>query len=317
MRPVDHLNALRAFEATARHLSFVTAAQELFVTPAAVGQLVRSLESSLNVTLFHRLPSGPSRLELTAEAQLALPDIQAGLEHLAVALRKLRAGQGGELIRITLPPAFADKWLLPRLERFHELFPSIELELETGGKLIDFKAERIDIGIRFGDGQWQGMSATLLIKDDYTPVCSPTLISKERPLKSPSDLRFHTLIHDSSTEANDLFPSWQSWLAIAGVSELQPARSIRINNSSGVVQAALNGAGVALGRSCLVSDDLASGRLVQPFDIVQSPSLAYYIVTSTGRAATKGVEAFSQWLLDEAAHEKVRAPSTDDGESAP
>lgn len=300
MRTTDHLNALRAFEAAARHRSFVAAAQELYVTPAAVGQMVRSLESSLNVVLFHRSTSGPSRLELTAEAQAVLPDVQAGLERLAVALRKLRVGSESELLKVTLPPAFADKWLLPRLDRFHAMHPDIELQLETSGKLVDFKSERIDVGIRFGGGQWPGMSATYLIKDDYFPVCSPSLISETRPLGTPGDLRYHTLIHDISTESDAKFPSWNSWLKLAGHSGLQPARSVRINDSSGVLQAVLNGAGVALGRTCLVRDDLAAGRLVQPFGPHQSTNMAYYIVTLLGRESSRGVDIFVQWLQEEA-----------------
>lgn len=301
MRATDHLNALRAFEAAARHRSFVAAAQELYVTPAAVGQLVRSLESSLNVVLFHRSTSGPSRLELTAEAQAVLPDVQAGLERLAVALRKLRAGPENELLKVTLPPAFADKWLLPRLDRFHVMHPDIELQLETSGKLVDFKSERIDVGIRFGAGQWPGMNAAYLIKDDYFPVCSPSLISQARPLGTPDDLRHHTLIHDISAESDAKFPSWNSWLELAGYSGLQPARSVRINDSSGVLQAVLNGAGVALGRTCLVRDDLAAGRLVQPFGPHQSTDMAYYIVTLMGRAPSRGADTFAQWLQEEAA----------------
>lgn len=301
MRATDHLNALRAFEAAARHRSFVAAAQELYVTPAAVGQLVRSLESSLDVVLFHRSTSGPSRLELTAEAQAVLPDVQAGLERLALALRKLRAGSESELIKVTLPPAFADKWLLPRLDRFHAMHPDIELQLETSGKLVDFKSERIDVGIRFGSGQWLGMSATYLIKDDYFPVCSPSLINEARPLGRPDDLRHHTLIHDISTESNANFPSWNAWLKMAGHADLQPARSVRINDSSGVLQAALNGAGVALGRTCLVRDDLAAGRLVQPFGPPLATDMAYYIVTLSGRSSSRGVDAFAQWLREETA----------------
>lgn len=300
MRATDHLNALRAFEAAARHRSFVAAAQELYVTPAAVSQLVRSLESSLDVSLFHRSPSGPSRLELTDEARAVLPDVQAGLEHFAAALRKLRADPEKELVKVTIPPAFADKWLLPRLERFQARHPDIELHLETSGRLVDFKSERMDVGIRYGSGTWRGLSATLLLRDDFFPVCSPSLSSGPTPLATPKDLQFHTLIHDVSMESEH-FPTWESWLALAGYRELQATRSVRINDSAAVLQAAINGAGVALGRTTLVANDIAQGRLIRPFGPSKTTELAYYVVMPSGHPASRGVEAFAAWLEEEAA----------------
>lgn len=301
MRATDHLNALRAFEAAARHRSFVGAAQELYVTPAAVGQLVRSLESSLNVALFHRAPSGPSRLELTEEALAVLPDVQGGLERLANALERLRAGPISESIKVTLPPAFADKWLLPRLNRFQVRHPEVDLRLDTSGRLVDFKSERIDVGIRYGAGKWRGMQATYLLKDDFFPVCSPALLGGEHPLQSPDDLRHHALIHDVSMEVEGSFPTWKSWLSNAGLANLEVQRGTRINDSAAVLQAAINGAGVALGRTSLVNEDLAAGRLVQPFGPSLTSDFSYYIIRRNGSPPSQAIDAFARWLHEEAA----------------
>ncbi len=303
MRATDHLNALRAFEAAARHRSFVAAAEELYVTPAAVGQLVRGLESALNVSLFHRASTGPARLELTDEARAVLPDVQAGLDRLSLALQKLRAGPASEAIKVTLPPAFADKWLLPRLERFQARHPEIVLHLETTGKLVDFKSERVDVGIRYGAGKWHGLKATYLLRDDFFPVCSPALVAGSPPLATPDDLRHHTLIHDLSMGAEERFPTWESWLEAAGYGGLQASRGVRINDSAAAIQAAINGAGVALGRTSLVQDDLALGRLVRPFGPSQSCDFSYYMVQPSARTSSIGVDAFLAWLQEEAAGE--------------
>lgn len=153
MRAPEYLNALRAFEAAARHLSYVAAADELNVTPAAVGQLVRGLEEVLGIELFHRSQSGPARLVLTDQAREALPDLQAGFDRLAVAFERLKADQSRIAVRVTVPPAFADKWLLRRVERFGARYPAFELQIDTSGRLVDFAGERVDVGIRYGGGR--------------------------------------------------------------------------------------------------------------------------------------------------------------------
>src|SRR5262245_6426216 len=167
MRAPNHLNALRAFEAAARHLSYVAAAEELNVTPAAVGSLVRGLEAIVGVELFHRATAGPARLELTEAARAVLPELQSGFDHLSVAFERLKAARGQITIGLTVPPAFADKWLLPRVERFTADHPSFELRVDTGGRLVDFAAERMDVGIRYGAGRWPGLVATFLLRDAF------------------------------------------------------------------------------------------------------------------------------------------------------
>ena len=154
MRAPNHLNALRAFEAAARHLSYVAAADELNVTPAAVGQLVRGLEEVLGIELFHRAQAGPARLVLTDQARAALPDLQAGFDRLTIAFERLKAGPARIAVSVTVPPAFADKWLLPRVERFQAQHPDYDLLIDTSGRLVDFAAERVHVGIRYGGGRW-------------------------------------------------------------------------------------------------------------------------------------------------------------------
>ena len=172
MRSIAHLNALRAFEASARHQSFSLAAQELNVTPAAVGQLVRTLEDWLGSPLFVRSTSGRARLVTTEVAEQALPDIRAGLERLAVGLERLRSGSAGGVLTVTVSPAFAAKWLLPRIERFQAAWPETDLRLDTSLKPVDFVAQRIDVGVRYGRGQWPGLAAEKLMDEEVYP-CAP------------------------------------------------------------------------------------------------------------------------------------------------
>jgi LysR family glycine cleavage system transcriptional activator len=301
MRKIDHLNALRAFEAAARRQSFVAAAEELYVTPAAVGQLVRNLEGALKVTLFHRSAAGPSRLVLTDAAVAALPQVQRGLEHLAEALQTLRGGN--RIIKVTLPPAFADKWLLPRLHRFQAAHPEIELQLETSGQLADFRADGFDVGIRYGRGTWRDMKAQFLLTDEFFPVCSPALLKGATGLKTIADLGRFSLIHDVSMQGETLFPSWASWLKEANVDGVDHRRGTRINDSAGVLQAAIAGAGVALGRTSLVSADLEAGRLVRPFGDAKQTELAYYAVEPEGETAAQAVMDFIDWLQREAGND--------------
>lgn len=300
MRSVAHLNALRAFEASARHQSFSLAAQELNVTPAAVGQLVRTLEDWLGSPLFVRSTSGRARLVTTEVAEQALPDIRAGLERLAVGLERLRSGSAGGVLTVAVSPAFAAKWLLPRIERFQAAWPETDLRLDTSLKPVDFVAQRIDVGVRYGRGQWPGLAAEKLMDEEVYPVCAPALLATAT-LQAPGDLRGQVLIHDQSVDTSTGFASWQAWLRHAGVQGVPTDRSLRINNSAAVLQAAIDGQGVALARSVMAHDDLAAGRLVRLFPQVRLESaLAYYVVYRPECIAQPKVAAFRDWLLREA-----------------
>ena len=300
MRSIAHLNALRAFEASARHQSFSLAAQELNVTPAAVGQLVRTLEDWLGSPLFVRSTSGRARLVTTEVAEQALPDIRAGLERLAVGLERLRSGSAGGVLTVTVSPAFAAKWLLPRIERFQAAWPETDLRLDTSLKPVDFVAQRIDVGVRYGRGLWPGLAAEKLMDEEVYPVCAPALLATAT-LQAPGDLRGQVLIHDQSVDTSTGFASWQAWLRHAGVQGALTDRGLRINNSAAVLQAAIDGQGVALARSVMAHDDLAAGRLVRLFPQVRLESaLAYYVVYRPECIAQPKVAAFRDWLLREA-----------------
>jgi LysR family transcriptional regulator, glycine cleavage system transcriptional activator len=305
MRAPHHLNALRAFEAAARHLSYVAAADELNVTPAAVGSLVRSLEAVVGVELFYRSQAGPARLVLTEAAQAVLPELQAGFDHLTSAFERLKAAQGQITINITVPPAFADKWLLPRVERFAAKHPLYDLRIDTSGRLVDFAAERMDVGIRYGGGRWPGLKAAFLLRDAFFPVCSPALLEGPRPLRAPEDLKHHTLIHDRSMAFESVFPTWRTWLQAAGFPHITCDRGLQINDPTAAYQAAINGSGVALGRTTLVALDLEAGRLVRPFGDEIECELAYYLVHRPGADQDPGIAAFKSWICTEAKTDKA------------
>jgi LysR family glycine cleavage system transcriptional activator len=300
MRAPDHLNALRAVEAAARHQSFALAAEELNVTPAAVGQLVRRLEDSLGVELFHRSQAGPARLVLTEAAQAAIPDLRAGFAHLSAGMERLRAVRGRRTLAVTVPMAFADKWLLPRLESFRRLHPGCELLIDTSTTLVDFGAQAIDVGIRYGAGIWPGLVAVPFARDAFFPVCSPALLAGEHPLRDPGDLRRHPLIHDSSMASTPAFRTWRDWHAAAGLDPAESERGLRINDSAAAYRMAISGNGVALGRTTLVEQDLADGRLVRPFGPELDCPLAYHAVCRPQDVDDPVIAAFRDWLIGEA-----------------
>lgn len=296
MQKIAHLNAVRAFEASARHLSFSLAAKELNVTPAAIGQQVRLLEEWLGVGLFIRASSGASRLTLTAQAKLALPDISLGLAHISDGLALLQKPIINNTITVSLSPAFAAKWLLMRIDDFQSKYPEYDLRLNTNSRSVDYLTEDIDIGVRYGKGNWPGLSQTLLLDEDIFPVCSPELV--KQGLVLPNDLADFALLHDHSMPLSSGFPTWSSWLIKQALGDIDSNKGLKINNSASVIQAAVAGQGVALGRSVLAKDDLACGRLVKPFPELNSTTdLAYYIVWRPEHDKSAKVQAFKAWLL--------------------
>ena len=301
MKSPVHLNALRAFEASARHQSFSAAAAELNVTPAAVGQLVRMLEDWLGTPLFHRTASGRARLVATEAAERALPDIRAGFDRLALGLDRLKEGSTHGVLTVTVSPAFAAKWLLPRIDRFQAAWPDTDVRLETSLKPVDFVAQRIDIGVRYGLGSWVGVQADKLMDEEIYPVCSPELLRRQGRLHRPADLMREMLIHDLSMDGHAEFPTWEAWLRKAGVADVATMRGMKINNSAAVLQAALEGHGIALARSVMARDDLASGRLIRLFpDITFASPLAYFVVFRPDCASLPRLVAFRDWLHREA-----------------
>jgi len=296
-----HLNALRAFEASARHQSFSAAAAELNVTPAAVGQLVRTLEEWLGTPLFLRNSSGRARLVATQAAERALPEIRAGFDRLAVGLERLKEGSVNGVLTVTVSPAFAAKWLLPRIERFQLEWPDTDVRLDTSLKPVDFIAQRVDIGVRYGAGNWPGLAAEKLMDEEVYPVCSPALLHQGHRLKRPGDLAQETLIHDLSMDGHAGFPTWEAWLRKVGAQNIGTSRGLKVNSSAAVLQAAIEGHGIALARSVMAHDDVAAGRLVRLFpEFSFQSSLAYYVVFRAECAGLPKVSAFRDWLLREA-----------------
>ena len=302
MKSPVHLNALRAFEASSRHQSFSAAAAELHVTPAAVGQLVRTLEDWLGTPLFLRGSSGRARLVATESAERALPDIRAGFDRLALGLERLKEGSTNGVLTVTVSPSFAAKWLLPRIDRFQTAWPDTDVRLDTSLKPVDFVAQRVDAGVRYGMGSWPGLAADKLMDEEVYPVCSPELLRQLWRLRKPSDLARGTLIHDLSMDGQTGFPTWNAWLQKAGARNVATTRGMKINNSAAVLQAAIEGHGVALARSVMARDDLTTGRLVRLFpEISFASALAYYVVYRPECASLPRLVAFRDWLLKEAA----------------
>ncbi len=300
MKAPIHLNALKAFEASARHKSFSGAADELNVTPAAVGQLVRTLEDWLGTPLFERANSGKVRLVPTETAERALPDIRAGFDRLLVGMERLKESSASRVLTVTVSPAFAAKWLLPRIDKFQSLWPDMDVRLDTSLKPIDFVAQRIDIGIRYGLGNWPGLVAEKLMEEEIYPVCSPAMLSKHGQFDNPTDIAHETLIHDLSMDIHTGFPSWQTWLDKAGVGDTSILRGMQINNSAAVLQAAIDGQGIALARGVMAADDIAAGRLIRLFPEVKFISpLAYYVVYRHQCSSLPKLKAFRDWIFDE------------------
>lgn len=300
MRSPVYLNALRAFEASARHGSFAGAAAELGVTAAAVGQLVRGLEEWLNIALFHRSSGGKARLVPTEAAEIALPDIRAGFDRLTIGLGRLKDASATGLITVGASPAFAAKWLLPRLERFQASWPDIDVRLVTSLSLADYVSQGIDIGVRYGVGVWPGLKSEKLMEEEIFPVCSARQQHKLN-VEAPADLVRHTLIHDSSVDPQLGFATWETWLREAGVEGSTPQRGLKIDNSAAVLQASIDGHGIALARSVLARDDLTAGHLKRLLpDVRVHSALAYYVVYREECSPLPTLQAFRNWLFEEA-----------------
>lgn len=292
---VSHLNALRAFEAAARHQSFTAAAVELDVTPAAVSQLIKSVEHSFGALLFNRAKGGSGKVTLTAAGELAYPDISAGFKLIQSGISSLRRITDETRLSIAASPAFASKWLIPRLPDFRSKHPDIEITVHMNSIPEDYIGGDIDLGVRYGAGNWSGLTCEHFLKEYAFPVCSPDYIKKIQ--FNDGTISGVNLIHDLSMEGNLDFPTWENWLSHKGLIFQNHQQSIKINNSAAVLQACIDGQGLALARSVLALDDVASGRLVLPFKFEPDQlELEYFIVYRTGFDKIKKVKAFRDWL---------------------
>ena len=287
IRPHLPLNALRAFEAAARHLSFTNAAIELCVTPAALSHQVKALEERLGVLLFRRLPRG---LSLTDEGQMLLPVLRDSFDRIADALGRFQGGMMREVLTVGAVGTFAVGWLLPRLPRFHSAHAFVDLRLSTNNNRVDIAAEGLDYAIPFGDGAWHGTDAVLLFEAPFTPLCSPSIAAR---LQSPSDLARETLLRSYRSE------DWPDWCKAAGLNA--PTISGPVFDSSWVmIEAALQGIGVALAPPSLFGRELREGRLVRPFE-QEAITGGYWLTRLKSRQRTEAMRAFESWIADEAA----------------
>jgi LysR family transcriptional regulator, glycine cleavage system transcriptional activator len=283
------LNPLPSFEAAARYLNFSRAADELRVTHGAVSRAVRNLEDHLGVQLMIRATRS---VRLTPIGASYAAEIREALEHLAAAT-SAATGQSTGILNVSTIDSFAARWLMPKLSRFRRAHVHIDVRVATSERLADFVSDGIDIAIRCGGGQYPGLSAELLMKEAHFPVCSPKLLEGRYPLRAPVDLVHHTLLHDVFTV------DWAMWLQNAGVDNVDPHGGPTFLSSDHAIQAAIRGEGVVLGRSALVADDLAAGRLVRPFEFSLPAGFAYYVVYPPRALQRPNVKAFRDWLMAE------------------
>lgn len=292
-RKLAHLNALRAFEAVARHMSFVKASRELSVTSGALSQQVRLLEDYYGVKLFRR---HNRRISLTDEAAAVFEDLEAGFDRLSAAVVKLQSHAGGGLITVTAPPTLALKWLVHRLKDFRVRHPNIEVNLDSTDRLVELRREGVDLAIRYGKGVYPGLTAERLADEVLTPACSPAYLREQR-IARPADLLDATLIHDRTLADHPSFPTWASWFARAGVEGEPSQGGLHFSSSTTAIQAAIDGHGVVLGRNLTIQEELAAGRLVTPFPEIAGQGWSYYLVYPPEALETRKTAAFRDWLV--------------------
>lgn len=290
------LNALRVFDAAARHLSFTKAADELAVTPAAVGQHIRALEDLLGVILFKRLGRN---LALTPEAERALPPLRDGFLKFEEAVRTLQVAQTSKSLTISVPPSFAAKWLVPRIERFVEQHPEMQVRIFAAMQLVDFSQENIDLAIRFGRGDYPDLISEKLLDEHVYPACAPSLLERF-PIKTAADLVNLPLIHDEAADVDDGCPNWAMWMKAAGVDHPDPERGLHFNQSSLAIEAATAGKGVVLAKAAIAAADIEAGRLVRLFDDAHAVEFGYHLVAPEPQWRLKKVQTFIKWVKAEA-----------------
>jgi LysR family transcriptional regulator of beta-lactamase len=285
LRPHLPLNALRAFEASARHLSFTKAAIELCVTQAAISHQVKGLEERLGIELFRRLPRG---LALTDEGRSLLPTLRDSFDRIAGLLDRFETGRPVEVLNVGAVGTFALGWLLPRLAGFRQAHPQIDLRLTTNNNRVDLAAEGLDYALRFGGGAWHGTAALRLFEAPMTPVCAPSTAST---LQQPSDLSNQTLLRSYRSD------EWKLWSEAAGIEPLQ-ARGPVFDTSIALAEVAAAGEGVALVPALLFSRYFEDGRLIRPFPVEVSLG-SYWLTWLQSRSLTPAMLAFRDWLTDE------------------
>jgi LysR family glycine cleavage system transcriptional activator len=292
-RRLPTLNALKAFEAAARHESFTRAAEELCVTQGAVSHQVKALEAELGLKLFNR---ERQRLVITEAGRAYLIVVRDAFDRIADGTERLLQRQRGGALTVSTSPNFAAKWLVHRLGRFAAAHPEIDLKINASRHHVDFAREDVDLAVRHGDGSGAGLHVTRLCTEEIFPVCTPKFATGRHALRIPSDLARVTLLHVTDRKG------WTQWLDFAGAKGVDASRGPILNEASMAIDAALDGQGVVLARTALAAWDLIGGRLVRPFIAMPAP-YAYWIVSPKVNAKLPKVVAFSEWLLAEAAED--------------
>lgn len=313
LRRLPPLNALKAFEAAARHESFTRAAEELFVTQGAVSHQVKALEAELGVKFFNR---ERQRLIITDAGREYLTILRDAFDRMAVGTERLLQRQSAGVITISTSPDFAAKWLVNRLGRFAEEHPSIDLHVSATLHHVDFAREDVDLAVRHGDGNWPGLDVTRLSSEHLFAVCSPKLLGGRKSLSKPSDVLKFPLIHVDDRR------DWTKWLEAAGVEGADLAHGPVLNRASMVIDAAIDGQGIALARTTLAATDLLNGRLVRPLAEELRLSKTYWIICPKATTMLPKIVTFRNWLLAEAGNDvrqlkKLRQPGLALGNKKP
>ena len=297
------LNALRAFEASARHLSFKDAAAELHVSASAVGHLVSDLEAFFDTPLFLRQHR---RIELTADGSALLPGLQVAFDHLRGAVRTFEETRLDRPLILSVEPSFGLQVLIPRMESFRALHPDITIRIEANHLLQDPRVDDVDICIRYGDGNYPGLQVdTIMDHEEIIAVCSPELLSGEHPLRQPEDIRWHTLIDRPHSVHYQDRTNWGRWFRAAGLNKVVCKGRLEVSYESYALMSAIQGNGIALANALLAENDLTIGRLVQPFDVSYRVDIGYHLVTSKIQAQDVRIQAFRDWVMGQQGKEPV------------
>lgn len=306
MRKLPPLNALKSFEAAARHLSFTKAAEELFVTQAAVSHQVKALEEYLALPLFLRKNR---TLLLTEAGQAYYLEIRQMLEHLTLVTGRIMLASEQGSLTVCVPPGFAIIWLVPRLSRLHEAHPELDVRLKAVDEIAGSLTDYVDVAIYYGRGRWQGLRANRLHSEKLIPVCSPQLLEGKKPLNVPADLHQHTLLHEETRNA------WKDWFEMVG--EAPPAQKSGpiFSHSALALQAAVYGQGVALANHVFAKPEIDAGHLVQVFPQSLSTNDAFYMVCRESQADAGKIATFRNWLLSEVNRDEVEFAAIDINEN--
>ena len=296
------LDLLRGFEAAARHLSFTRAAEELFVTQSAVSRQIKALEDYLGKSLFKRMNRA---LQLTEAGQALYRTAAAALNQVDTAVARLRDEPASRMLTVTTTVSFASLWLVPRLAAFRKRHPGIDVRIAADDAVSQLARDQIDLAVRFCEPAFAPQGALPLAAEEVFPVCAPSVANDpRRPLKKPEDLAHHILLHLDNAGARWPWLDWTQWIAAMNVRDLKPAGSLRFSHYDQLIRAAVDGEGVAIGRTPLLRRLLRNGQLVAPFDNKTVSSRQYFLLVAPASARRPDVRHFTEWLIAEAAADR-------------